>query len=640
MKKFISLLLTAAMLTVPVYGDEVYTQEDLVLRAKEVCQINDSSLDFKITSTNEIYGMKFYNYEWNDPDKKGSINVSVGSDGVVYSYNDYINYDNGKTKVYTDKEATAKVENFLKDALKDKYNDIAFECLESDSYDYTFVYNVMYNGVEYDGNDLRISVDKYSNKVTNYYYPGVLLCVKNSSFEGKKTSEEAEEVMKDNVELGYLTKYDYVTKEYDIKLLYRMKDYLLRAEDLKPLEASDLIAYESDAKSGGVVKDTGVSKSTLTPAEIQGIENVKNAVTEDEAIKVFNAVFEQNITKNDVTVDYEKEYTSDKYNIILNSKNADKNFIATIDYKGRVTSYYSYNGDDSKTMSEEELAARAENLIKKLDCGYDLTTIEKNNKSYNENSFTCNILRNNKISFSECINLSFDKAGNITSLYASYLPDEIFNIDTVAELSEAEAYAIAVEYYGFKPYYSIKENYNDISVEYEAVPVYGFNEKFSIDAVNGDILNFNGQKISENGIKVYTDISDQWYADIAVNLAYMGCAFDGDEFNGDDNLTYGALGELTSDIHYLNTYIENKDENALMTRYEFAEYMMVCMGIKKVSNYNEIYVKPFNDVDFEHTGAVAILKAMGVVGGNSFRGNDNITRGEAAAIIYRYMINK
>lgn len=638
MKKFIFLMLVTVMLAVPVYGDGSYTPEKLVMRAKEVCQINGDALDFQISSTYEAYGMKFYNYQWKDSDKGGSIDVRVGSDGIVYSYYDYKNYDEEKVRIYTDKEAIAKAEVFLQNALKDRYKDVAFDYLESDSESYTFIYSIMFNGVEYNGSSLRIGVNKYSNNVTYYYYPEDITCIKNNSFDGKKSAEEAESIMKNNVELGYFAEYDYGTKKYNVKLLYRMKDYLIKAEDLKPLTSSDLIVYRSSV-SEAAAESKGSDKGTLTPAEIQGIEKMKNAVSADRAIKTFNTVFEQNITKNDVTVDYEKEYISDKYNVILSSRDINNPFSATIDYKGRITAYYRYKDADENKIGEDEIKARAEALVERLESGYALTSIEKNNDSYNDNSFVCNVIRNGKISFSEYINISTDDAGNITSFNANYLPDEIFNIDTEAKISEAEAYAIAVEYYGFKPYYGIKVNYNEISDDYEAVPVYGFDERFSIDAVNGEILNFNGQKIRENGVKNYTDINNQWYADIATNLAYMGCTFEGDEFKGNNPLTYGALREITNDIYYFNNNIMDKDENALITRYEFAEYMVECINIKNVNRYNEIYIKPFEDVDFEHTGTVAILKAMGIVGGESFRGNDNITRGEAAAMIYRYMLN-
>ncbi len=637
MKKFISILLAAAMLAVPVYGNGGYTQEELVLKAKEVCQINDSFPDFEISSIYEAYGMKFYNYRWDAENGERTIDVNVGSDGIVYRYNDYMSYDGEKTRVYTDTEALKKADAFLKSALGDKYNDIAFDYFDSDSDSYSFIYRIMFDGVAYNSSTLRIGVNKYNNNVSYYYYPEDIIGIKNSSFEGKKTIDEAENIMKNNIELGYFADYDYDTKKYNVKLLYRMKDYLLRAEDLKPLNQRDLIVFraeESSADSGGS------AKASLTPAEIQGIENIKNAVTVDEAIKVYNTVFEQNITTDDVTVDYEKEYSDDKYNVILSSKNSDNYFNATVDYKGRITSYYSYKNDDESKVDEDEIKSKAEALVKRLECEYDLTPVEKNNNSYSENSFICNVLRNGKISFSECINISTDDAGNITYFNVNYLPDEIFNTDIEAKITEDEAYNIAVENYGFNPYYSIKANYGEVCDEFETVPVYGFGERFSIDAVSGEVLSYNGQKINKKGIKTYSDLNDQWYADIAVNLAYLGCSFESDEFNGDELLTIEALKELTNNTYYLNESIENKDENSVMTRYEFAEYMIDCMDIKNVSKYNEIYIKPFDDVDFKHTGSVAILKAMGIVGGDSFRGNDNITRAEAAAMIYRYMLNK
>ncbi len=42
----------------------------------------------------------------------------------------------------------------------------------------------------------------------------------------------------------------------------------------------------------------------------------------------------------------------------------------------------------------------------------------------------------------------------------------------------------------------------------------------------------------------------------------------------------------------------------------------------------------------QQTNIYWLLKAMGIVGGDSFRGNDNITRGEACAMIYRAFVNE
>ncbi|MEI3161914.1 MAG: hypothetical protein V8S74_00575 [Lachnospirales bacterium] len=47
MKKFISILLTGAMLAVPVYGQD-YSQEEIVSRAKEICNIGTYD-DFNIS---------------------------------------------------------------------------------------------------------------------------------------------------------------------------------------------------------------------------------------------------------------------------------------------------------------------------------------------------------------------------------------------------------------------------------------------------------------------------------------------------------------------------------------------------------------------------------------------------------------
>ncbi|MDO5387732.1 MAG: S-layer homology domain-containing protein, partial [Clostridia bacterium] len=167
------------------------------------------------------------------------------------------------------------------------------------------------------------------------------------------------------------------------------------------------------------------------------------------------------------------------------------------------------------------------------------------------------------------------------------------------------------------------------------IAVYGFETDFSIDADTGELLTYYGNKITDRSIKYYTDLNDQWYADYASKLAYMGYYFDSDTFDGDSPLTYGALKELNNSSLYGSLNIDDKEPDDKITRYEFAEYLVDSLKIKNVNKYNEIYIKPFDDVAYQYTGTIAILKAMGVVNGESFRGNDTITRGEAVTMLYR-----
>lgn len=638
MKKIVSVFLAFSLLGVPVYAQSNYSQEDLIIQAKEVCQIDDSFADFEIVSATEQYGIKLYNCRWSDKESKKSAEVVIGSDGIIYNYYYYDSSQDKKSKVYSDSDGRKSAETFLKNALKERYDDLEYNKCYNNTDGYSFIYNIKHNDVAYSNTYVNISVNKYNNRVTDYYFPESVMGVINSSFENTKTISEAEEVMKNNIQLGYKANFDYDAKEYNVKLIYRMKDYILKADDLTSFTYSDMYQYAKGAMNESASADMAVQE--LSASELEGIDDLKNAIAPDEAIKIYNKLFGDSVTESQVKVNYNKAFDSNNYYLNIKSNDNDNYFYCIIDAEGRLVSYTKNFDNKEKNEngknSSEKAKRTAQSMLNKFNYGYKTTELieNKNNLENDIYSFNCNVIRNEHISFDEQINISTDSDGNIISVYAQYLPDEIFNLNTI-NVSAEQAYAKAVDKYGFKPYYSIKTTYSDSSQSYEAVPVYGFDELFSIDASTGEFLDFYGNTITEEGVKLYTDLNNQWYAEEAINLAYMGYTFKGDEFKGDEPLTYGALKELNKSNYYRNINLDNYDQNATMTRYEFAEYLLDTMDIKNINKYNEIFIKPYDDVAYQYTGTIAILKAMGVVNGESFRGNDTITRGEAVVMIYR-----
>lgn len=634
MKKLISAILALSMLTVPIYAQEDYTQEQLVEQAKTACQISDKYTEFEIASVYDKNGISLYNMVWSDNENKNSIEALIGSDGIVYRYYNYEDNVKSKSKVYTDAEAKKTADSFLKAALKEKYDNIEYMSCSNYSDIYSFSYKPLLKGITCSNAEIKIGVNKYNNKITHYSYPTEIIQIKITDFNNTKSIDDAEKIMKENIQLGYKTYYDYTAKKYEVKPLYRMKDYLLKAADLTPLTSEDVYSYGSTKEAEA--SDMAGGGRALTPAEIKGIEDMKNTLSIDDALKIYNSVFEDNITSLQVTASYQKEFNSDNYRITLTSNDDENYFSFTADTKGRLVSYHcdrDYENSENK-ISEKDAKNTAESLINKLNSEYSLTPLEGEYR-YDNYIFSCNLMRNDIISFDESIYINLDNNGKITSVNTTYYPDEIFTDLTKGNISPENAFNSAKDKYGFKPYYNIKTNYSKSSDTYEAIPVYGFADKFTINAVTGEFLDLYGNNPDNDTIKSYTDLSDQWYAEEARLLSYMGYSFDSDEFKGDELLTYGALKELNKGNYFGSVDLSKKNEEDTMTRYEFCEYLIDNLGLKNAVKYNEIFIKPFEDADYRYTGTIAVLKAMGVVRGDSFRGNDKITRGEAVVMIYR-----
>lgn len=634
MKRLISFILALSMLTIPVYGEENNRKEELIEEVKSICQIDSDYTEFNINSTYEYSGITFYEMRWSPEKSNNSIGAVIGNDNILYSYNLYKNENTTSKKIYTNIEGKKTAEDFLTRALKEKYSELEYSNFYNYTDSYEYLYSVNFNGIPYLDYYVTVSVNKFNNTVTSYYYPDELIRVMPSNFQNTKSLSDAENSVKDNMQLGYKTDYDYTSKTYSLKLLYRLKDYILKAEDLTPLPDSVLYAKGRNAYTTEASADTG--SNTLTPAEISEIENLNNTITVDEALTIFNKAFNRNIDKSQVSVNYFKDNITNTYNISLASTLEDNSFNCTIDAQKRIINYYTYNNyDDITLITEKEAAETAKEVLGKINCNYEHTDLRTQNYDDYTYNFNCNLLRNNIISFDETIEITISKDGTLSSLCVNYLPDTVFTENTItAEYTADTAYNLLCDKFELKPYYYINTIYTDNTIIYESIPVYGFNTTASVNAVTGEVVDFLGNPLSNYEIKMYTDLSDQWYAESAQNLAYLGYAFSSDEFKGDEYLTYGAFKEIGNYTYYSDEIIEGKEENDTITRYEFAEYLIDSLSIKDVNTYNEIYIKPFDDVDYKYTGTLAILKAMGVVSGDTYRGNDNITRGEAAAMIY------
>lgn len=650
MKKFISIILALSMLAVPVYGNEDYTKEELVEKVKEICNIGDYE-EFEIESSKNRNNSTGYYMSWSDK-AKGHIEVNVYGNGLIYYYNNYNNEKYTKNKIYSDTEAKAIAEEFLKKSLGKKYNDIKYNyCIYNQEGTYEFNYDIYFNNIQTTESS-TISVNKYTNKIQNFYYPESITSAKYYDFDSTKTIDEAKNKINEGIKLGYTTKYDYKTKKTNVKLLYRFDDYSLRAKDLLPNNDNSYLLRTSGSQK--MASENAAYDKGLTTVEIKEIENLKNVITIDKALTIIKNTLDIELSNDNLTTEYSKEYNSDNYSINIYNNSEENPFFVRIDSKGRIVTYYKdYIDDNGKNLSEEELQKKAEEIINKVNTdNYELTSVKPYNNYYyydydygynsdNSKSFTCNLKRNGYISFDENINVQLDTYGNLRSIEVNYKNDDIFTVNLPVNINYNEAINIAYNNIDFKPYYSLKTVFNGNNNEYSAIPVYSFEKLFTIDPENGQILNTEGEIFSEKpGLNEYTDINNQWYAGTVRDMAYMGYGYKSTEFSGDKPLTVGEFKELNYQTYL--PYINNNEysDDKILTRYDMAEIFMDIMECTRESKYNEIFIKPFDDVDFEHTGAVAILKARGIVGGANFRGNEYVTRAEALVMLYRYIISE
>ena len=80
---------------------------------------------------------------------------------------------------------------------------------------------------------------------------------------------------------------------------------------------------------------------------------------------------------------------------------------------------------------------------------------------------------------------------------------------------------------------------------------------------------------------------------------------------------------------------------AKVTREEAIKYIIRAFGQEPLDNIGDIYKLEFDDVDKISTnlrGHIAIAKGLGIISeGRNFRPKDNLTREEAAVLIYNIL---
>lgn len=182
------------------------------------------------------------------------------------------------------------------------------------------------------------------------------------------------------------------------------------------------------------------------------------------------------------------------------------------------------------------------------------------------------------------------------------------------------------------------------------VPVYDFTDEkpLSTDAKTGELIS-NGN-VYEAEVYDYNDIKNHYAKNEIKALAELGNGLEGESFRPDETITQEdflklLFGRYTDDV-YERLDIEKagveKNESAPVTKEEAAKILVYNLGNGMYELAQEdIFKSPFADVT-ENVGFAAILKGKKIVSGDEngmFMPKENITRANAAIMIYRYFVS-
>jgi len=478
----------------------------------------------------------------------------------------------------------------------------------------------------------------------------------------------------EKIDLGanYYDPYYYGMGGYAEKSMARSDDaangnqIILTPEELNAIkEASIILSQEAAEKKAKEFKYL----------ELTDEYKVNYANLYKEYVSPDTFIWNLNFTNEDIN----KKGTDNKYrtvNVTLDAKSGEIKSFYTNDINDN------YNENNKAKYDKESAKAEVEKFLKSFkpdafsQTEYDelyepiyRITSEDDKPKYFNFRYTRKV---NGISFPDNgFTVGFDAVtGKITNFGTNWYNIDFASAQNVIGLDKA--YESLFSKIGIELQYKIKypDKYWIMSSTEKPEPKLVYAEKpevpVIIDANSGAIVDYNGKPYKPQKASQYTDIEGHFAEKYINTLAELGIYLEGTEFKPDENITQlDFFILLSSTIDYYRPYpLDDKSElieqmyanliregivkeeekapEAVVTREEAVKYIIRALKFNKVADIKGIYHCPFKDVDQinpELIGYVTIAGGLGIINAQSeyFNPKDNLTRAQAAIIIYNYL---
>jgi hypothetical protein len=410
-------------------------------------------------------------------------------------------------------------------------------------------------------------------------------------------------------------------------------------------------------------------KDELSPQEQSELDNIAGLHSAEECEAFLRSIpqlsFTDTLTLSNAQL-YRADKTEKEYSLSLsfNSQDDQRSLYADFDaVRGRITSlnnysYYSdYDNDQPLTEAQikdgnAQIDSFLDLVIKDKLPEFELISDKPSEKLYSVSRRYRRIV--NGIPYiSNTLNVNYSPSKERIVYYNLNYEDNAQFADpsTAIDADTAYTYLLAQS--------PLKKKYIRSGDLYRLV--YGISGSPQIDAFTGGSLYENSSYTPTE--TVYNDISGHW-CETAVNaLRDYGIALNGESFEPDTAITQSdllrlfALGIKARDLdissnddlynlcysYGILTNDERSDDTPL-TREQAFIYMIRFAGYENIAKLPDIYKVEYADGNMLTSGNIgyaAILSGMGVLCGDGgyLRPQDNITRAETAAMLYKYMTN-
>lgn len=678
----------------PTKGDVAQAQYPLdkaIENSKLIFDI-DSSYDVFKSGYNTYDGKGRWDLNWSRSEPNGHISVQVhGVTGEIVSFDRWEELPAGEKlsglPKYDYQAATALAQQWAQKLAPNYYLQTKLiEQEEQHIYSYNdrgpieYYYNFVrvVNGVTYPENSITVRINADTGQLLSFYANWDV----QANFPPNQNiidAEQAENILNEQVELAYQQLTGKANETPQVMLVYRLKGGnapLIDAHTGKLINEQRYRTFAEDGM-GGNIKEA--SKSNFTEAEQHEIENLKNILSADEALKRAKSLVKipNNLKLQETNLQKSNLFQQRIWSFYFRGDGQSMN-VAVDATSGDLVYLYNWSNDPAQKTkvkyNKEQAQGIAEEFIKKLQPQQFAEVSLANSMTdyfydeYKELPTTYNFLYERMVNDIPFSNNGFRVEVNAYTgeiSYYNYLwwqpefpePTGVMKKDQAAEAFLQDE-GLNLEYYRLWE--------NDLKREIKLVYNLKNRPSLTLDAFTGDYIDWNGKPIPPKQTTQFTDITGHPTEEAITKLAQAKIARSSDgKFFPDRNIT--KMEALTWLVASKNYYIlertdEDLDKNIInealrmgliekgetetlhkeLTRLDYAKLMINYLDYDGAAKLSDIYVlktKDAGQVPQGLRGYAAITLALGLqteMNGN-YNPNEKIPRGYAAISMLRLL---
>ncbi|NLC04228.1 MAG: hypothetical protein GX787_08135 [Tissierellia bacterium] len=661
--------------------------ETTVIKVKKLFNISNDYDNFtqRLDSDN---GENIFYLSWSDSKEVlPSINVNIGADGFIKSFNKYYLGTEilDKTSKLTKEEARKIAFEFVEKVAPEIVKSIKLKenksplSINDDSYNFEF-YRIENNIAFYD-NNITLSINKFTGEANNYNANWD----KEIIFPNPKeaiTLEEAKTAFKDEIGLKLIYKNSYDTnwrpgpREMKRYLAYSLLNNN-KAIDAFTGEVIEVNIYRpfADSKLESEISDA----SELTPIEqaetdkLKGLKSIE--LIEDKARDLLKLDESYKLTNKNLFTSWDN---TDEFRWALQFKKTideNNNIDININLNAKteeLISFYIYENQNplaKPNINKEQSLELAKEYLKDIigDKLAELEYVEYDVKD-GELSYNFNFIRKLEGIYIEgdSVNIGIDTVNKkVVSYSINWYKDKMPSKANIISLDKA--YEILFNNRDYELKYVKVYNQKDLNESKEEIKlVYAFKEDkpIIIDSNTGKFLDYNGKEYSENIIIEYVDIDKSYAKDKIITLSEYGISFKNKEFRPKEKMKQSDFLYLlwksinSSPIEY-NEPIEEiykrlkdrgiikngeEDKEAVITKEEGVKYIIRTLNYDKIADEEGIFKDMWADshnISKGLKGYMNIAYGLKIISGDGNTDNINpqsdLNREDGANIIYNYI---